>query len=70
MSNKISYNIISSYENTITIHYEISYFGLFRLEIDQGNLNCGSPLRDFEVKIDRFQIKQNVETNAKLMALI
>ena len=23
------------------------------------NLNCWSPLRDFEVKIDRFQIKQN-----------
>ena len=28
--------------------------------IDQGDLNCVSPLRDFEVKIDRFQIKQNV----------
>ena len=25
--------------------------------IDQGDLNCVSPLRDFEVKIDRFQIK-------------
>ena len=23
-------------------------------------LNCGSPNRDFEVKTDRFQIKQNV----------
>ena len=29
------------------------------------NLNCVSPLRDFEVKIDRFQIKQNV-LNLKL----
>ena len=33
---------------------------LIRSEIDQGVLNCWSPLRDFEVKIDRFQIKQNV----------
>ena len=33
---------------------------LFLSEIDQGNLNCVSLLRDFEVKMDRFQIKQNV----------
>ena len=33
---------------------------LIRSEIDQGVLNCCSPLRDFEVKFGRFQIKQNV----------
>ena len=26
----------------------------------KGNLNCGSPLCDFEVKMDRFQIKQKL----------
>ena len=33
---------------------------LIRSEIDQGVLNCWSPLHDFEVRIGRFQIKQNV----------
>ena len=56
MRNKISYNIILPYKDKITIDYEISYFG-FNFDLI---LNCGSPLRDFEVKMDRFQIKQNV----------
>ena len=33
---------------------------LISIEINQGNLNCVSPLCDFEVKIYRLQIKQNV----------
>ena len=42
---------------------------LFRSEIDQEVLNCGSTLRDFEVKMDRFQIQQNV-LNLKSTLLI
>ena len=33
---------------------------ILAIKIDQRNLNCVSPLRDFEVKIERFQIKQDV----------
>ena len=60
LRNKISYNIILPYKNKITIDYEISYFGFNFDRNRQGDLNCVSPLRDFEVKIDRFQIKQNL----------
>ena len=61
MRNKISYNIISPYENKITIDYDISYFGFNSdRKSTKKNLNCFSPLRDFEVKIDRFQIKWKV----------
>ena len=44
------------------MRYPMRYpiLALILIDIDQRDLNCVSPLRDFEVKMDKFQVKQNV----------
>ena len=53
--------MIMPYKNKIIIDYEISYFGFDFDRKSTKILNCVSPLRGcISVKMDGFQIKQNV----------